>query len=596
MIVAAQNDLSPESAEQRMSADISRKARISEATPSDRPAIYRMRHDVYAHELGQHKTTSERMLSDSLDAFNHYITAYVADELVGFISITPPGFGKYSIDKYIARDAVAVPFHEALYEFRILTVAKHHRSSRIAGTLIYAAFRWIEERLGKHIIAMGRTDILSIYLKWGMQPLNLQIKSGAVTYELLQSTTERQRAVVERHHRFLKNVCREVIWDLDMPFFKPVCCFHGGAFFDALGTGFDTLERRASIISADVLDAWFPPSPKVVETLRDHLPWLISTSPPTASEGLREAIARFRGVEVENILPGAGSSDLIYLAYRQWLNKKSRVLILDPSYGEYVHILENVIHCSVHRLFLERRDNYVVDLKQLQAQALVDYDLIVLINPNNPTGQHIPREQLTKVLADVPSSTRVWVDEAYLDYVGAAESLEQFASTSENVIVCKSMSKVYALSGMRVAYLCAGMHQLADLIPITPPWAVSLPAQVAAVRALEDEAYYKNCYQETPGLRAQLIEGLQGMGIREIVPSMTNFVMFHLEKQHPSADAVLEGARKSGVFLRDVSSMSERRPRALRIAVKDKDTNATMLGVLERVLGPHRLQATSSPL
>jgi histidinol-phosphate/aromatic aminotransferase/cobyric acid decarboxylase-like protein len=596
MIVTPQDDVLPENREHQVRPDACRKARISEATLSDRPAIYRMRHDVYAQELGQHKTTSGEVLSDSLDSFNHYITAYIADELVGFISITPPGFGKYSIDKYIARDAVAVPFEDALYEFRILTVAKQHRSSRLAGTLIYAAFRWTEERLGKNIIAMGRTDILSIYIKFGMQPLNLQIKSGAVTYELLKSTTERQRAVVERHHRFLKNVCREVIWDLDMPFFKPAGCFHGGAFFDAVGTGFDSLERRASIISADVLDAWFPPSPKVIETLKEHLPWLIGTSPPTASEGLRQAIARYRGVDVENILPGAGSSDLIYLAYRQWLNKQSRVLILDPSYGEYVHILENVIHCRVHRLFLERRDNYVVDLEQLRAQAQMGYDLIVLINPNNPTGQHIPCKQLIQVLAGVPSSTRVWVDEAYLDYVAADESLEKFASRSENVIVCKSMSKVYALSGMRVAYLCAAMHQLAELIPITPPWAVSLPAQVAAVRALEDGAYYMGRYQETPGLRAQVIEGLRGMGVREIVPSTTNFVMFHLEPQHPCVQAVIDSARKSGVFLRDVSSMSERRPCALRIAVKDEETNATMLEVLARVLAPTCASTISSPL
>ena len=86
------------------------------------------------------------------------------------------------------------------------------------------------------------------------------------------------------------------------------------------------------------------------------------------------------------------------------------------------------------------------------------------------------------------------------------------------------------------------------------------------------------------------------MGIREIVPSMTNFVMFHLDEQHPSAAAVIEGARKSGVFLRDVASMSERRPRALRVAVKDRDTNAALLGVLERVLAPVRVQAPSSPL
>jgi histidinol-phosphate/aromatic aminotransferase/cobyric acid decarboxylase-like protein len=568
-----------------MSQEGHHKARISPADPSDRPAIYKMRHDVYAEELGQHKTRPEQLLSDSLDDFNHYITAHVDGELAGFISITPPGYGKYSIDKYIAREDVPVPFDDGLYEFMILTVARPHRSSRLAGTLIYAAFRWIEERNAKNIIAMGRTEVLSIYLKFGMQPLNLQVKSGALTFELLKSTTERQRMVVERHHRFLRNICREVIWDLDMPFFKPAGCFHGGAFFEAVGTSFDALERRSTIVNADVLDAWFPPSPAVIDTMREHLPWLMSTSPPTASEGLRTVIARTRGVDEEAILPGAGSSDLIYLAFRQWLNKNSRVLILDPMYGEYAHILESVIGCKVQRLVLRRCAQYVVDLDELRAQTQLGYDLIVLVNPNNPTGRHIPREKLAGILPDVPGSTRVWVDEAYIDYVGPSESLEVFASKSENIIVCKSLSKVYALSGMRAAYLCAPMHQLSELVRITPPWAVSLPAQVAAVRALEDETYYVNRYRETHGLRAELIEGLKRLGIREIVPSEANFVMLHLEPEHPSASAVVNESRKCGVFLRDVSSMgSELGLRALRVAVKDKETNALIVMALEKAL------------
>jgi histidinol-phosphate/aromatic aminotransferase/cobyric acid decarboxylase-like protein len=568
-----------------MSQEGHRKARIAPADPSDRPAIYRMRHDVYAQELGQHKTTPEHLLSDSLDDFNQYITAHIDGELAGFISITPPGFGKYSIDKYIAREAVPVPFDDALYEFRILTVSRPHRSSRLAGTLIYAAFRWIEERNGKNIICMGRKEILSIYLKFGMQPMNLQVKSGALTFELLKSTTERQRMVVERHHRFLKNVCREVIWDLDMPFFKPAGCFHGGAFFAAVGTSFESLERRSSIVNADVLDAWFPPSPIVIDSMREHLPWLMNTSPPTASEGMRTVIARSRGVDEENILPGAGSSDLIYLAFRHWLGKNSRVLILDPTYGEYAHILERVIGCQVQRLLLRRSDQYAVDLDELRLQMQMGYDLIVLVNPNNPTGRHIPREDLENILADVPAATRVWIDEAYIDYVGPGESIESFASRSDNVIVCKSMSKVYALSGMRAAYLCAAMHQLSGLIRITPPWAVSLPAQLAAVRALEDDAYYRNRHQETHRFRTELIDGLKRIGIREIVPSAANFVMMHLEPEHPSAAAVVNEVKKCGVFLRDVSSMgSELGARALRIAVKNQETNAKIVAALGRAL------------
>lgn len=562
-----------------------RKARVSLAGPSDRPAIYAMRHEVYAKELGQHRATDSQMLSDSLDAFNEYITAKVDGKLVGFISITPPGFGRYSIDKDNPREELPLSFDDGLYELRLLTVAKEHRNSRLAPALMYAAGRWVDERGGTHIVVMGRTEIVSIYLKHGLKPMSRKIKSGAVTFELLETSLQQLRGFVERRHSYYKRLNREVDWALDFPFFKPARCFHGGEFFDAIGTGFDELERRHSIVSADVLDAWFPPSPKVLDAMCEHLPWLMSTSPPTYSDGLRIAIARHRGVGEDNILPSAGSSSLIYLAFRQWLGPSSRVLILDPMYGEYAHILERVIGCKVDRLILPRRNGYAVDLDEFHARAQLGYDLIVLVNPNNPTGRNISRCALEETLARIPVSTRVWIDEAYLDYVGREESLEQFAAKSENTLVCKSMSKVYALSGMRVAYLCGPLRQLSDLIPITPPWAVSLPAQVAAVRALEDEACYLGRYCETRALREQLIAGLRSIGIEEIVPGAANFVMFHLGPLLPSAATVLNEGRKCGVFLRNLSLMGgEVGPSALRIAVKDWQTNERMIGVLERLL------------
>jgi len=140
---------------------------------------------------------------------------------------------------------------------------------------------------------------------------------------------------------------------------------------------------------------------------------------------------------------------------------------------------------------------------------------------------------------------------------------------------------------MRVAYLCGPMHQLADLVPITPPWAISLPAQVAAVRALEDEDYYRERYRETHDLREQLVAGLRSVGIREIVAGTANFAMFHLEPEHPPAEKVLSEIRKQGVFLRNVSLMgSELGPRALRITVKDRDTNQRMIEMLQELLEP----------
>jgi histidinol-phosphate/aromatic aminotransferase/cobyric acid decarboxylase-like protein len=147
------------------------------------------------------------------------------------------------------------------------------------------------------------------------------------------------------------------------------------------------------------------------------------------------------------------------------------------------------------------------------------------------------------------------------------------------------MSKAFALSGARVAYLCASPHQLESLRPISPPWAVSLPAQVAAVRALQDPAYYAARYRETHQLRHQLGKWLKALNW-EIVPSVTNFLLCHLPAEGPDAATVIARCRERGLFLRDAATMgSQLGERAIRVAVKDAATNRRMVRILGEVLG-----------
>ncbi|MGC6487760.1 MAG: aminotransferase class I/II-fold pyridoxal phosphate-dependent enzyme, partial [Planctomycetota bacterium] len=239
-------------------------------------------------------------------------------------------------------------------------------------------------------------------------------------------------------------------------------CFHGGAFFEAVGPRFDDLSRSERTVNADVLDAWFPPAPKALQALRDHLPWLIRTSPPTDCGGFLEVVAETRGVPVECLLPGGGSSDLMFLALPTWLDQSSRVTLLDPTYGEYRHILDHVVGCEVDALPLRRDDGYAVDLEALERCA-AESDLLILVNPNSPTGRHVARSELVQLLDAVPATTRVWIDETYVEYVGDEQSLEQDVVRRPNAVVCKSMSKVYALSGVRAAYLCGSAALLAPL-------------------------------------------------------------------------------------------------------------------------------------
>ncbi|YCM43457.1 histidinol-phosphate transaminase [Verrucomicrobiaceae bacterium 227] len=363
-----------------------------------------------------------------------------------------------------------------------------------------------------------------------------------------------------------------------------VPCFHGGSFFPAIGTRFQTLDRKDDIINADVLDAWFPPAPGVIDSLTKDLPWLLRTSPPTHCEGLVQTIARARGVDSRNILPGAGSSDLIFRAFREWLTKDSRVLILDPTYGEYIHVLENIIGCQVSRLKLDQNSHYDLDPGILQKELSSNYDLIVLVNPNSPTGRHIPAEKLQAILRTAPPSTRIWIDETYIDYLSKSESLEQFAADRENVIVCKSMSKVYALSGARAAYLCAAPHHLKSLRAITPPWVIGIPSQLAAVRALEDPHYYQIRYQQTHHLRNELAAGLKQLAWHPI-PGVANFILCQLPHHGPSPHEIITKCQRMNLFLRDPGSMgSPSLQRLIRIAVKDAPTNARMLEILASVI------------
>jgi histidinol-phosphate/aromatic aminotransferase/cobyric acid decarboxylase-like protein len=556
------------------------KITISLARDSDRPKIYRIRHDVYAIELAQHPPNSEQRLSDALDTRNCYIKAGVDGRIAGFVSITPPG-QLYSVDKYFGRDSYHFRFDSGVYEVRLLTVIRGYRHRAIAGLLMYAALRWIEAKGGTRVVAIGRREVLSLYGKAGLHSLGLRTQSGSVQYELLAAEVGELRAKADSHSEVLRRLEPRVRWRLAIPFRPAERCHHGGASFHAIGEDFENLERSQDVVTADVLDAWFAPSPRVISALKMHLPFLLRTSPPVACEGMVRAIARSRKVPAESIVPGAGSSELIFLAFREWLSPASRILLLDPTYGEYGHVGKRLIGCKVDRLPLARAENYQVDLRSLEERLTSgSYNLVVIVNPNSPTGQHVERSKLVSLLRVVPPTTRVWLDETYVDYVGPDQSLEGFAAKSENVVVCKSMSKVYALSGVRAAYACAPPFIAQCLREISPPWAVSLPAQLAAVRALEDPEYYADRYRQTHHLREGLAAYLRELGF-DVVPSTANFLLCHLPKDSADAATITRRCRERNVYIRDAGEISSiLGSHALRIAVKDEAANARIFEAL----------------
>ena len=402
---------------------------LSIADAQDRLSIYAARHLVYASKLGQHPETPDGVLTDILDEVNTYLVAKRDDQVVGFVAITPPNRRGYSVDKYFAREDMPFRGDEDLYEVRLLTVVKSSRRTRLAALLMYAALRYVESHGARVVVAIGRQEVLRLYERTGLRSHGLRARAGAVTYELMSAGVRELRAHLDQFGSVLRRFERSVDWRVaGVPFRPEDRCFHGGALWDTIGDTFQTLERRQDVVDADVLDAWFDPAPRVVRALQQSLPFVLKTSPPTGGEGMRRVIARTRGVPEDSILPGAGSSDLIFAALRGWVTSAARVLILDPMYAEYAHVLERVIGANVDRLMLSRADDYQLDPRQLANALARGYDWVVLVNPNSPTGRHLLRQQLEQLMSEAPKTTRFWIDETYVDYAGEGQSLEAYAA------------------------------------------------------------------------------------------------------------------------------------------------------------------------
>lgn len=560
------------------------------ADAADLPLIFRLRHLVYADELRQHAGNESGVIHDDIDAHNHYLTVKKDDRLAGFISITPQGSPRFSIEKYLNRSEHPEIDWDSVTELRLLTVCPSERGGLVASILLYSAARWVQTHGTGSCIGMGRREIMKLYQRIGFRDCGMRIQSGDVEFVLMtidHSVVDKSIRTTERWQRW---IAKQIDWRFDFSFESAnddQPCYHGGQSIRAMGCDIQKIDDQIRVINADVLDAWFPPSPQAVRLLGAHLPWMMRTSPPTNAEEIREKIAEARGIPVGAVVTGAGSSDLIFRVFQHWLDQKSRVLLIKPCYAEYDHVCRHVIRCHVDSLELAISNGFLLNADELVAQLQTTaYDLVVIVNPNNPTGAFLPRKfwrALLPRLGDGPRSgrPRVWIDECYVDYVDAAESMESLAAENPGVVVCKSLSKSMGLSGLRVGYLTLVPELADDLRRITPPWNLGTLTQLGLSAALEDPEYYRDQFEQTHSQRKWLEFELSKLGFT-VVAGTANFFLAYLPAHIPEKSAFLRHCEQHRLFLRDTFPTSpELGPRTIRFAVKDPLTNQQMLEIIK---------------
>lgn len=316
-----------------------------------------------------------------------------------------------------------------------------------------------------------------------------------------------------------------------------------------------------------------------------NLETLLHYPDPDYDELRQAASARF-AVDAATIIVGNGSTEIIH-ALPQALGVK-RAVVPSPSYLGY-HEAFAASGGSVVYVPLSPEGDFAIDW-QVLTEKLVGDEAVFLGQPNNPTGRCFELEQLEQVMIRFPATFFV-VDEAFLDFVVGQPSALALLSQYENLVVLRSLTKFYAVPGLRLglAFACAGLA--ARIRTQLPPWSVNTLALAFGAKVLLDDAYARETQETVPRLRRVLSEGLMALPGIKVYPGQANYLLCQwrtLPSSFCSGSEVYAALLAQGVAVRDCANFPALNANYFRVAVRSEAENEVLLAALGSVVLPKR--------
>ncbi|HTW82959.1 MAG TPA: aminotransferase class I/II-fold pyridoxal phosphate-dependent enzyme [Candidatus Sulfotelmatobacter sp.] len=324
------------------------------------------------------------------------------------------------------------------------------------------------------------------------------------------------------------------------------------------------------------------PPAGVLDVLRAVLadPRRLSRYPDPRAAALVEVAARALGVAADRVVVGNGGAALLDAAVRA-LGARRCVLPV-PAFSEYARAL-GAAGIAIVPVELRAADDFALDLvRLLVAVHESGADLCVLANPHNPSGALLPRPAMLALVAELAQQgCAAIVDEAFVDYV-PGESIVGELDPELPVVVLRSLTKFYAIPGLRIGYASASPALAPRLRDAFPSWPTGSVEQAAARAALADEAYAHRTRRENAAAREPLVAALTRVGVR-VLPSAANFLL--LDVSAVASDAIALRARlvrEEGIVVRAFPGEPALESAYLRVAVRAGFENAQLVAALER--------------
>ena len=325
-------------------------------------------------------------------------------------------------------------------------------------------------------------------------------------------------------------------------------------------------------------------SPKLKTTLAEHIDAVMSY-PDREYTSLRKQIADYVRTDIENVIVGNGSTELISLFIQ--IKHPKKALIIGPTYSEYER--EISLGGGQTRYYrLEEEKNFMLDIPKLEEELTIDVDLLVICNPNNPTSTSITRSDMRKIL-DICKQKGIFVmvDETYVEF---AEDILKITSAPltgyyNNIIILRGISKFFAAPGLRLGYaICGNVDLLKEMNQRKNPWTINSLAAIAGEIMFTDESYIQDTRTLIANERERICKLLDTCKNVQYFAPTANFILVKILREDVTSMDLFEAAIRKGLMIRDCSTFPFLNNKFFRFCFMTPERNDELINVLLGVL------------
>lgn len=326
----------------------------------------------------------------------------------------------------------------------------------------------------------------------------------------------------------------------------------------------------------------------ISKSIRENLPQkidLIASYPDRNYFSLRTTIGKYTNTDIENIIVGNGSTELISLCIKAIAPKKA--LIIGPTYSEY----EREVKLNGGKAFyypLEEKNKFQIDVDDLKNNITNDIDLLIICNPNNPTSTAIMKSELKIILQNCKEKNIfVLIDETYVEFVSNIDNVSavQLVKDFDNLMVLRGVSKFFAAPGLRLGYaICSNKSHLEKIEYFKNPWTINALASYAGELMLTDTNYIKTTSEYIASEREKIISILSGWNFISFIIPTANFILVKSLNHNIDAHTLFIKLLERKLMIRDVSSFNLLDKYYFRFCFLRKEENEKLLKAIKEIL------------